>query len=588
MNKRTTKSAIGMLVAGLLAVALAACGSSSSSSLSGVQGPAGQSLTGGKKGGTLTVLDHQDFQHLDPGQAYFAVDYPVIFATQRPLYAFMPNSANAVVPDLASGPAQISPDGMTVTVQIRSGVRFSPPVNREVTSADVAYAIERGANPNVGNGYFMPYFGALAGADKATGGPFPGVTTPDKSTIVFHLTKPTATLLAGALALPLSAPVPPEFAKKLDAQKPTKYGEFLVSSGPYMVKADSKGHVVGVGYQPGKSLTLVRNPNWSASTDYRPAYLDQINVNIGGDTTVIGRQVLTGSHLVQNDPPGQSIIKLAVQHYPKQLIDTPGAGVLWISLNNHSGPFANENVRKAVYAAIDRAALVKAGGGKAAGDPGTHFIYPGTDGFQEAGGAAGPQLDFNKSLNGDMAVAAKYLKLAGYPSGKYTGGKTLTVVGSTGSPNDAYAREVNQTLRTLGFNTKLTLVDQPVMYGKYCGVPAREIDVCPDVGWIRDFSDPQTALDVPFNGTAITPTNNSNWGQVNDPTINQEMAAAKLVVGQQARAKAWAKIDQDLVSKAVAVPFEFSKQPELESRDVAGVTQVWNEGSWDYDYTSLK
>ena len=33
-----------------------------------------------------------------------------------------------------------------------------------------------------------------------------------------------------------------------------------------------------------------------------------------------------------------------------------------------------------------------------------------------------------------MAVAEKYMKLAGYPSGKYTGGKTLQVVGSTGNP----------------------------------------------------------------------------------------------------------------------------------------------------------
>src|SRR5207248_484014 len=122
--------------------------------------------------------------------------------------------------------------------------------------------------------------------------------------IVFHLTKPTASIMVGALSLPISAPVPPEFAKPLDAKKPTEYGaKYLVSTGPYMFKADSKGMFLGIGYQPGKSATLVRNPNWSASTDFRPAYLDQINVNIGGDTSVIGRQVLTGSHMVQSDPP---------------------------------------------------------------------------------------------------------------------------------------------------------------------------------------------------------------------------------------------------------------------------------------------
>ena len=62
---------------------------------------------------------------------------------------------------MASEPAKISGDGKTITVHIRKGVHFSPPVNREVTSADVAYAIERGANPNVGNPYFEAYFSSL-------------------------------------------------------------------------------------------------------------------------------------------------------------------------------------------------------------------------------------------------------------------------------------------------------------------------------------------------------------------------------------------------------------------------------------------
>jgi ABC-type transport system substrate-binding protein len=39
------------------------------------------------------------------------------------------------VPDLAAGPPQVSPDAMTITVKLRRGVRFSPPVNREVTSS---------------------------------------------------------------------------------------------------------------------------------------------------------------------------------------------------------------------------------------------------------------------------------------------------------------------------------------------------------------------------------------------------------------------------------------------------------------------
>ena len=97
-----------------------------------------------------------------------------------------------------------------MTVNIRHGIHFSPPVNREVTSSDVAYAIERGANPKVANAYFIPYFGDIVGAKSANGGPISGIETPNPYQIVFHLTEPTASLLSGALSLPLTAPVPPK------------------------------------------------------------------------------------------------------------------------------------------------------------------------------------------------------------------------------------------------------------------------------------------------------------------------------------------------------------------------------------------
>ncbi len=387
----TTKVAASFAAAIASAMLLAACGSSSSGgggvSAAGIQTPKTESQTGGKRGGTLTVLDHEDFEHLDPGQSYFAMDYEIDYATQRPLFSYKPNSFTEAVPDLASGPAEVSSDGKTVTVHIRHGVHFSPPVNREVTSADVAYAIERGANPNVLNPYFTAYFSSIEGAEKASGGPIPGITTPEKYTIVFHLIRPAAATLVHALALPLSAPVPEEFAKKYDAKKPTEYGNYLVATGPYMLKSNSEGKVLGIGYQAGKSATLVRNPNWSAATDFRPAYLNQINIQIGGDENVIGRQVLEGSDMVQNDPPSKSIIQLAYERYRSQLQITDGAGDHYVALNNKKGPFTNINLRKAVWAALDKEAIVKVRGGSLVAIPMTHFIYPEIAGFEEAGGS---------------------------------------------------------------------------------------------------------------------------------------------------------------------------------------------------------
>ncbi len=152
------------------------------------------------------------------------------------------------------------------------------------------------------------------------------------------------------------------------------------------------------------------------------------------------------------------------------------------------------------------------------------------------------------------------MKLAGYPSGKYTGSQTLQIVGATGSPEAEDAEIINQTLRGLGFKTKLNLVDKSVMYGKYCTVPAEQIDVCPSVGWTADFGDGQAVLDLAFNGSHIEPVGNSDFGQVDDAKINKAMGAAELIVGADARARAWASIDRELVADAAAIPYSWERR----------------------------
>ena len=106
--------------------------------------PANANNGAGGPGGILQEVTDQDISHLDPGLAYFVLDYQFTYATQRPLYSYLPNDQTTPVPDLAAGQPQISADNRTITVHIRPGVHYSPPVDREVTSADVAYAIERG------------------------------------------------------------------------------------------------------------------------------------------------------------------------------------------------------------------------------------------------------------------------------------------------------------------------------------------------------------------------------------------------------------------------------------------------------------
>jgi peptide/nickel transport system substrate-binding protein len=313
-------------IAAIAAVALLAAGS-------GAAGAATRAATAkrAQKGGTITVLSAGDVDHIDPGQAYYSFSYEVAYATQRPLLAFKPSSVQAI-PDLAAAMPTVSKDGRTVTVHIRRGVRFSPPVNREVTSAAVKYAIDRGFASSVANGYAPAYFGDIVGAPKKPTSTVPnirGIETPSKTTLVFKLQHPSGVFL-GALGLPATAPVPAEYARKFDAKTQSDYGLHQVATGPYMIKNNSSGSINGVGYQPSKLIDLVRNPSWNAKTSWRPAYANEILFKEGfQDPTVTTRQILSGSADVNGDtppPPAElkSILSNPEQH--GQLFFTPTGG----------------------------------------------------------------------------------------------------------------------------------------------------------------------------------------------------------------------------------------------------------------------
>src|SRR5262245_12404514 len=173
------------LALALAGAVLAGCGGGGSSA----KDAGGRASQEGKQGGKLTMLWTDDVDNIDPGITYYQMGYMVSYATQRPLYSWKPDDGVTPVPDLAESAPQISRDGKTVTIKIRDGVRFSPPVSREVTSADVKYAIERGFFNTVVNGYAGVYFGGLRGANVGAdpGARIPGITTPDDHTIAFDL-----------------------------------------------------------------------------------------------------------------------------------------------------------------------------------------------------------------------------------------------------------------------------------------------------------------------------------------------------------------------------------------------------------------
>ncbi|MEI6791882.1 MAG: ABC transporter substrate-binding protein [Actinomycetes bacterium] len=579
------------LLALILSVAVTACGSSSSSDTGTKVGavPTTQSLTG-KTGGALKVLASSDVDYIDPGAAYYQFTFMVSYATQRPLYSFGPDDAVNAVPDLATQAPAVSSDGKTVTVHIKPNVKFSPPVNRAATSADVKYAIERGFLPTVANGYAGAYFGDIIGVKAFQDGKaseISGIDTPNSTTIVFNLSRGSGGVVAGALALPLSAPVPKEYAAKFDAKNPSTYGVNQVATGPYMIQADASGALTG--YEPGKKIDLVRNPNWNRATDYRKAYLNTINIEEGNDdTTVASRQILKGNAQINGDfGPPPPVLKQIVNQTPDQLALTPSGGLRYVSMNTTLAPFNNLNVRKAVLAVFDRDAMRATRGGPLLGPIANHFIPPEIGGFNEAGGLNGTGVDFLNYPKGNLALAKEYMKKGGFPSGMYTGSQELLMVGTSGGAAQKSAELAAAQFEKLGFKPKLRLVTQDSMYTKFCNVPKAKVVICPNVGWLKDFADPQTILDPTFNGKNIVDVNNSNWPQLNNAAVNSAMDSAELVVGSGARNKAWAAIDRQITALAPAVPWIWDDSPNIRSTDVAGVINKFN-GNWDLSFTSLK
>jgi peptide/nickel transport system substrate-binding protein len=602
---------LSFLAACAAAIAIAACGGGDDGSASSSSGTPAQSESdnpteqlfagsatanlkdpdAGNKGGKLTVLSAGDVDFLDPGKTYYTYTFGIINALHRGLYAYLPDEAGKPVPDLAADMPRISEDGRTVTVRLREGVMFSDPVDREVTSADVKYAIERAFTAAVSNGYVQTYFGDLVGAPKEPGDyrPVNGIRTPDAHTVVFKLDAGTGAALAGALAMPISAPVPKEFARRYDRTVPSSYGEqHAVYTGPYMVKGDAQGKVTG--FTPQQHLDLVRNPQYADVGDFRPAFLDAVSFSSGNDDTAVAtRRILSGESMAGGDieaPPRQ--LKRLLQTNKPELSAVPGGGWRAVSLDTSRPPFDDLDVRKAVIAGFDRTALRQQRGGEALGPVAQHWIPPGMAGFEESNGTDGwPEFDWMDKPEGDRALSEKYFKTAGYASGKYEGGETMLLVADNSEPDKSIAQIAERQLNEMGFKTKLRLVTRDTMLTRFCQVPRSDVNVCPSFGWAQDFADPQTVIDPIFNGANILQVSNSNWSELDEPAVNAAIDKAKTVTDPDERAQAWADANKQIVALAPAIPYMWDYTQAVVSPNVRGVQNGYST-TWDYNFTSLR
>jgi peptide/nickel transport system substrate-binding protein len=591
--RRVRLSALLIGLIAVFAVVVAGCGGDDSSSESANTGKSSNAApVEGKQGGKLTFLAAADVDYLDPGQTYYTFGYQVLYPTNRPLYSFAPEDKDKPRADLAEGDPQISADKKQITVKIKKGIKYSPPVNREVKTADIKYAFERAFSANVPSGYASSYFADIEGVPSApTKGvkPISGITTPDDYTIVFKLTKPVAVTVAAALVMPISVPVPEEYAKKFDAESPSTYDQHVVFTGPYMVKNDASGKVTG--RDPGKRIDIVRNPNWSKDTDYRPAYLDEITIEEGNDDlTVASRRTLQGNSLMCCDSgqPPIPVFARALKQNKDQVGRVSGGGTRWIALNTTKKPFDNINIRKGVIAGFDREALRLTRGGAEIGPIAQGFIPPGIPGYEESGGDKGfSGIDYMANPKGDPALMKKYFDAAKQEGATPSSGGDLLTIATNADPGNQTAQVAQGQFNKMGFKLNYRKVPQDTLYTKFCGVPKSNYVICPNVGWFKDFIDPQSMLEPTFKGAAIKPQGNVNWSLLDNKQIDDAMTKAATVPAGPDRNKAWADINKMIVAQAVAIPYVWDANVNLWSKNVQGVMNAYFAGP-DLNYTFIK
>jgi peptide/nickel transport system substrate-binding protein len=525
--------------AGCLALGLALVGA-------GCTGPPRDAGRNGVRGGTLRVLSADDIDGLDTAINYTPNGIAIARAYARTLYSYNlsgpPEQATVPVPDIAAGPPQRSADRRTYTFTLRAGVRYAPPVNREVTARDFITAIQRlydKATPSPGQQYADLIAGAAAfGAGKANR--IAGLTAPDARTLQITLDQPAEDFLS-ILTMSFFAPVPGKYAASY--QVGDNYSGHVVGSGPY----------TPVTYIPGRLVMLVRNPNWDPRTDpLRKAWVDRIQIRLGVSIRSIQQAIEREEADLSLDShvPQARIAELrADPERSRRLKVNPTGTLLYLALGTHraAGAIADVQVRRAVNYAIDKVAFRDAMAGRSAptGELASTILAPTSPGYRHY------DLYPTPGGRGDPAKAKALLAEAGYPNGLTLGFATF------GSDRYAAGRKpIEESLKRAGIDLKVT-VYQTGPHFEALRNPAKRLEhQLGQTIWNPDYlGDNARQTIVPrFDGRLLHTNLVANFSEYDNPVVNRLIDRALAEPDPARRATLWGQIDQRIMHDAPLVP----------------------------------
>ena len=482
-----------------------------------------------KSGGVLKVGWEQAFgetDNFDPTGEYLGDGWGVLTTEVKTLvgYEHAPGAlGNKIVPDLATSVPRPTNGGLVYTFHLKPNIKFGPPVNRAITSKDFVTAMDRLANPKDGGQYAF-YYTVIKGWNAYAAGKaksISGITTPNPTTIVFHLTAPTGDFLYRMTML-ATGPQPAEVTNCFAGQ-PGKYGQDLIATGPYMLKGIENINISSCktikpdtqGYDGVTTYDVVRNPNWNPKIDpYSKNYPNEILWTVDSSDVDIYNKVEAGQlDLATSTIPPDVLQKYATTPSLKQdFHQNQGDRTWYLTMNITQAPFDDIHVRKAMNWIMNKVALIQAWGGPTLGTVANHIVpdtlfnnqladyapyaTPGNTGSLAKAKAAMMGSKYDTSNNG-MCDAPQCKNVLLLSDVRALDSKMVAVM-----QQDAAEIGITFTVRTIN--------------GAYPTIqtPSKNIPIAERPGWGKDYADPLTFFEPLFDGRTIIPAGNTNYSLV--------------------------------------------------------------------------
>ena len=501
-----------LLVSGLGLLA-AACGGG------GGGGSAQQSSGGARQGGTLRLSKSTDIDYVDPALAYFSDSWQLEYVTCAKLFNYPDAPAprgTQVKPEVVDS-YDVSPDGKTYTFRLKKTFRFQN--GKPVDARSFMAAFTRDANPKM-QSPATSYMHEIVGADDVINGKaktISGITAPSQYVLRVRLTQQLPDFVA-RMTMPFFCPVLPTTPiNPSGVNNPP-------GSGPYYVASR----------QVNRQIIVKRNPYYKGD---RPHNVDQIVWEIGATLEACRLQTERDAvdYCVDGLPPAsyrQVASKYGINKQGGQFFSNTLLGTRYFALNQARPSFRNNvDLRKAMNYAIDRPALVRAGG-YLSGKPTDQILPPAMTKDARIYPIQGP----------DPSVAKKLA------TGHMPPGNSLTLYTANRGAAVVRAQVLQFNLKKIGIDVQVQQYARAVQHDK-CGQRGAAFDVC-DEGWIVDYADPVTFFSPLLDGTNIHATNNDNVSYFDDPHWNNEIQQAAKITDPSKRKDAYVKLDIGISKQA--------------------------------------